>query len=74
MKDDHVRMAGIAVAVVLIAFIVSVYVNQPQNVAEMFPRITPVDREAFESGRNLFHQDEFVAARLEFNPDPAARI
>ena len=59
-------MVGIAVAAVLIAFIVSVYVNQPQNVPEMFPWITPVDREAFESGRNLFHQDEFVAARLEF--------
>ena len=57
-------MVGIVIAAVLIAFIVWIYVRQPQNPGEVFPR--QVDREAFERGRNLFHQDEFVAARLEF--------
>ena len=64
MKDEHVRIVGIVIAAVLTAFIVSVYVRQPQNPGEVFPR--QVDREAFERGRILFHQDEFVAARLEF--------
>ena len=57
-------MVGIVVATALMVFIVSVYVRQPQNIGSVFP--TSVDRAAFESGRNLFHQEEFVDARLEF--------
>ncbi len=68
MKDEHVRIVGIVVAAVLIAFIVAVYVNQPQSFSGTLAGIgiTQVDREAFESGRTLFHQSDYVAARLEF--------
>lgn len=63
MKDKNVRLVGIIVAAILMAFVVSVYVRQ-----HIIPDVglCQVDREAFESGRDLFHQREFVAARLEF--------
>ena len=64
MKDEHVRMVGIIAAVVLMAFVVSVYVTQ--GIPDLSGVLCQVDREAFESGRNLFHQNEFVSARLEF--------
>lgn len=74
MKDEQVRIVGLVVAAVLTAFVVSVYVNQPQIISETLAGIglAQVDREAFERGRDLFHQDEFVAARLEFErADPS---
>jgi len=62
--DEHVRMVGIVAAAVFTAFVVSVYVTQ--GIPDLPGVFCQVDREAFESGQNLFHQNEFVAARLEF--------
>ena len=57
-------MVGTVVAAVLMTFVVSVYVTQ--GIPDLSGVLCQVDREAFESGRNFFRQDEFVEARLEF--------
>src|SRR5687768_3206414 len=78
MRDGIVRAAGLTLAVLYAAFIVWMYVRQPQTAAEVTGGLSAtigtysVDPQAFEDGLQFFRRDEFAAARTAFErADPA---
>ena len=78
--DTAVRMAGLATALLYGTFIVWLYGQQPQTVAEVTGGVAAtvgayqVDPAHFEEGRRFFHADRFAAARAAFDrADPAKR-
>lgn len=78
MRESTQRTIGLALAAVYGAFIVWLYVRQPQTVAEMTGAMTAsigayrIDEAAFGDGLQLFRGDQFEAARLAFDrADPA---
>jgi len=80
MREELVRAAGLALVVAYGAFIVSVYVRQPQTVAEVTGGLAAsvgayaIDRQAFQDGLAFFRRDAFDAARRAFaRADPARR-
>ena len=80
MREELVRAAGLALVVAYGAFIVSVYVRQPQTVAEVTGGLAAsvgayaIDRQAFQDGLAFFRRDAFDAARSAFaRADPARR-
>ena len=80
MREELVRAAGLALVAAYGAFIVSLYVRQPQTVAEVTGGLAAsvgayaIDRQAFEDGLALFRRDAFDAARSAFaRADPARR-
>jgi hypothetical protein len=80
MREEFVRAAGLALVVAYGAFIVSVYVRQPQTVAEVTGGLAAsvgayaIDRQAFQDGLAFFRRDAFDAARSAFaRADPARR-
>lgn len=77
-RDSTVRVLGLATAAVYAAFILWVYVRQPQSVAEVTGGLSAtvgvyhIDRQAFEDGMRLFREDQFAAAESAFDrADPA---
>jgi hypothetical protein len=78
MRESTFRVVGLAIVVSYAAFIVWLYVRQPQTVAEMTGALTAtvgayqIDRQAFDDGVRFFRGDQFDAARLAFErADPA---
>jgi hypothetical protein len=78
MGESALRALGLAVAAVYAAFIVFLYVRQPQTVAEVAGSMTAaagvyrIDAQAFADGLRFFRRDEFEAARAAFErADPA---
>ncbi|MCP9496532.1 MAG: hypothetical protein MSG64_18985 [Pyrinomonadaceae bacterium MAG19_C2-C3] len=71
---------GVAWTILFSLFIVWIYINAPQSIAEVrtSARVTAgtyeINRELFESGRRLFLNEQFAAARDELmRADPAMR-
>jgi hypothetical protein len=80
MQDRSVRAFGLGLTIVYAAFIVFLYVTQPQNLAQVTGSLTSsvgayrVDQRAFDEGLALFRQDRHDAARAAFaRADPADR-
>jgi hypothetical protein len=78
MRESSVRAIGLAVAMSYGAFIVSLYVRQPQSVAEVTGSLSAsvgayrINQRAFDDGLRFFRHDQFVPARAAFErADPA---
>lgn len=78
MREGIVRALGLTAAICYAAFIVWVYVRQPQTAAEVTGGLSAsvgayrIDRQAFEDGLEFFRRDEFPAAQAAFaRADPA---
>jgi len=78
MRESTVRAIGLAAAISYGAFIVWLYVRQPQSVAEVTGGLSAsvgayrIDQQAFEDGLGFFRRDEFAPARAAFErADPA---
>jgi len=72
VRESTWRSLGLALAAAYAAFIVWLYVRQPQTVAEMTGAMTAsigayqIDDAAFADGVRLFRRDQFDASRLAF--------
>jgi tetratricopeptide (TPR) repeat protein len=80
MQDRSVRALGLGLTIAYAAFIVSLYVSQPQSLAQVTGGLSStvgayrIDQRAFEHGIALFRQDQHEAARAAFaRADPAER-
>jgi len=80
MQTKFIPAIGVAWTILFASFIVWIYVNAPQSIAEVrtSARVTAgtyeINRELFESGRRLFLNEQYAAARDELmRADPAAR-
>jgi tetratricopeptide (TPR) repeat protein len=80
MQDRSVRALGLGLTLVYAAFIVFLYVTQPQNLAQVTGSLSStvgayrIDQQAFAEGLALFRQDRHDAARAAFaRADPADR-
>lgn len=80
MQDRSVRALGLGLTLVYAAFIVFLYVTQPQNLAQVTGSLSStvgayrIDQQAFDEGLALFRQDRHDAARAAFaRADPAER-
>ena len=78
MRESAARTLGLVLAAAYAAFIVWLYVRQPQTVAEMTGALSAtvgtysIDDRAFADGLRFFRSDRFDAARLAFDrADPA---
>ncbi len=78
VQDRSVRVLGLMLALSYAAFIVWLYVRQPQNLAEVTGGLTAtvgayrIDQQAFDDGLELFRRDQHEAARAAFaRADPA---
>ncbi len=72
MREAVARTFGLAMVAGYGAFIVWMYVRQPQSVAEVAGGLTAslgtyrINQQAFDEGLRLFRNDQFTAARLAF--------
>jgi tetratricopeptide (TPR) repeat protein len=80
MGDRPVRLIGFALAVCYASFIVWLYVQQPQTLAEVTGGLTAtvgayrINQQAFDDGLELFRRERFDAARAAFaRADPAGK-
>lgn len=80
MRDRTVRALGLAATIAYAAFIVWLYVRQPQTVAEMTGGLSAtvgayhINQQAFADGLQFFRQDQFAEARAAFGrADPASQ-
>ena len=80
MRDPTVRALGLAAVSGYAAFILWVYLKQPQTTAEVIGGLSAtvgvyrIDQQAFDDGLRFFRQDDFVPARSTFErADPAHR-
>jgi tetratricopeptide (TPR) repeat protein len=80
MRDKSVRTAGLVLAVCYAAFIVWLYIRQPQTLAEVTGGLTAtvgayrIDQQAFDAGLALFRREQYEAARSAFErADPAGQ-
>jgi hypothetical protein len=78
MRDSTARPLGLVLAAAYAVFIVWLYIQQPQTVAEMTGALSAtvgaysIDDRAFADGLRFFRGDQFDAARLAFDrADPA---
>ena len=78
LQDRSVRALGLTIAITYSAFIVWLYVRQPQTIAEVTGGLSAsvgayrIDQQAFEDGLALFRQDRHEEARAAFErADPA---
>lgn len=78
MREAVTRTFGVAMAASYGAFIVWMYVRQPQSVAEVAGGLTAsvgayhINQQSFDEGLRFFRNDQFTAARLAFErADPA---
>jgi tetratricopeptide (TPR) repeat protein len=80
MRDRSLRVIGLIVSVAYAAFILWLYVQQPQTVAEVTGGLAAsvgayrIDQQAFDAGLALFRRDQFEASRAAFErADPAGQ-
>ena len=80
MQDRSVRVLGLVVAICYAAFIVWLYVRQPQTLAEVTGGLTAtvgayrINQQAFDDGFGLFRRERHEAARAAFErADPAGQ-
>lgn len=80
MRDGTVRALGLALAVAYAAFIVWLYVRQPQTVAEVAGGLSAsvgayrINQQAFDDGQRFFRHNQFVESRSAFErADPAGQ-
>ena len=80
VREDAVRAAGLAGALMYAALIVWIYARQPQTFAQVRGGVAAsigayrVDQQAFSDGLTHFHADRFADARAAFRrADPAER-
>jgi hypothetical protein len=80
MRETTTRTLGLVLAAGYGSFIVWLYIQQPQTVAEMTGALSAtvgayhIDDRAFADGLRLFRSDQFEAARLAFDrADPAGQ-
>ena len=72
MREAVARTFGLAMVAGYGAFIVWMYVRQPQSVAEVAGGLTAslgayrINQQAYDEGLRLFRNDRFTAARLAF--------
>jgi len=78
MREGTIRTLGLLATASYAGFIVWLYVQQPQTVAEVTGGLSAsvgtyqIDQQALEDGLRLFRTDQFEAARLAFDrADPA---
>lgn len=78
MHDSTIRTVGLLASACYAGFIVSMYVHQPQSLAEVTGRLGSdigvyrIDQQAFDGGVRLFRAGQFEAARPAFErADPA---
>jgi hypothetical protein len=80
MREPTLRALGLALAALYAAFIIWVYVQQPQTVAQVTGGLKAtvgayrIDQQAFDDGLRFFRNEQFVEARAAFErADPANR-
>src|SRR5688572_25567319 len=80
MKDRSVRVLGLVLTICYAAFIVWLYVRQPQTFAEVTGGLTAtvgayrINQQAFDDGLALFRREQHEAARAAFErADPAGQ-
>ena len=80
MQDRSVRVLGLVLAISYAAFIVWLYVRQPQSFAEVTGGLTAtvgayrINQQAFDDGLGLFRREQHDAARAAFErADPAGQ-
>lgn len=80
MQDRSVRVLGLVLAISYAAFIVWLYVRQPQTLAEVTGGLTAtvgayrINQQAFDDGLGLFRREQHDAARAAFErADPAGQ-
>ena len=78
MRERTVRTLGLAGALVYAAFIVWLYIRQPQSMAEVTGGLTAtigayrIDQQAFDDGLRFFRLDQFPEARAALERADAA--
>ena len=80
MNETTTRVAGLATTAAYAAFIVWIYVRQPQTLAQVTGGLTDavgayrINQQAFADGLRFFRKDQFPEARMSFAAaDPADR-
>jgi hypothetical protein len=80
VREQVVRVVGLALAIAGSVLVVWVYQRQPQTIAQVAGGLASsvgayrVDQEAFEQGLQFFRNDQFVEARAALErADPAER-
>lgn len=80
MRESSVRAIGLAVAMSYGAFIVWLYIRQPQSVAEVTGGLSAsvgayrINQQGFDDGLRFFQHDQFAPARAAFErADPAGQ-
>ena len=80
MREDAIRAAGLATALMYAALIVWIYARQPQTFAQVRGGVAAsigayrIDQQAFSDGLTHFHADRFADARAALRRgDPAER-
>ena len=80
MQDRSIRVLGLVLAICYAAFIVWLYVRQPQTLAEVTGGLTAtvgayrIIQQAFDDGLGLFRREQHEAARAAFErADPAGQ-
>jgi hypothetical protein len=80
MQDRSVRVLGVVLTICYAAFIVWLYVRQPQTLAEVTGGLTAtvgayrINQQAFDDGLGLFRREQHEAARAAFErADPAGQ-
>ena len=78
MRDRSVRAAGLILTIAYSAFILWLYVRQPQTIAEVAGGLSAsvgayrINQQAFEDGLAFFRREQYEAARAAFErADPA---
>jgi hypothetical protein len=72
-RERIVRASGLAAVAVYAAYIVWLYVRQPQTIEEVTGSMAAgigayrIDQQAFDDGLRFFRQDQFAAARAAFD-------
>ena len=80
MREELVRGVGLLLAITYASAIVWIYARQPESLAEVRGGLAStvgayrIDEQAFTDALQLFHKDQFPAARAAFaRADPAGR-
>jgi len=80
MRQGTVRALGLALALCYGAFIIWLYVRQPQTIAEVTGGLSAsvgayhINQQAFDEGLQFFRRDQFEAARAAFERADAAGL
>jgi hypothetical protein len=72
MKNKHIQLLGISLAIIYTVFILWFYTTEPKTFAEVATKATvtvgtyEVDKAKFDEGLRAFKQDNFIVARDNF--------